>query len=60
MSKDCWEPKYGDYKKIEKAGKAIDGDKDDVVLFLLTEKNKKENAKMKVQFMDDIERALRG
>ena len=46
MSNDCWDQKYGNnYKKVEKAEKAINGDEDEVVLCLLTMKNKKENIK---------------
>ena len=43
MSKNIQEWKYGNYKKFEKAEKPIDGDKDNVVLCLLTKGNKKEN-----------------
>ena len=41
-------------KKFEKAGKAIDGDKDDVVLCLPTTENKKEIVKKKGWFMEDV------
>ena len=41
-------------KKIEKAKRAIDRDEDEVVLCLLTKENKKENAKKKVWFMEDV------
>ena len=38
MSKDCWEWKYGNNKKFERAKKAIDGNEDDMILCLLTKK----------------------
>ena len=52
MGKDCIDRKYGNKKK--KAEKTIDGDDDDLVLGLLTTKNKKLNVKKKVQFTEDI------
>ena len=53
MSHDCKGRKYSNNKKIDKAEKVIDGDDDDLVLCLLMIKNKKENAKKKVQFAKD-------
>ena len=47
MSKDCWAQKSGHNKKFEKVEKAIDRDKDDVVLCLLMSENKKESKKKK-------------
>ena len=58
MSKDCWEGKYGNYKKFEKAEKATDGYEDDMILYSLTKENKKENSKKKVWFMEDIKQPL--
>ena len=46
MSKDCRVQKYGYNKKFEKAERAFDRDKDDVVLCLLSSKSKK-NVKRK-------------
>ena len=60
MSQDCKERKYSNSNnKLEKAEKAIDGDEDDLVLCLLTMKNKKENAKKKVWFMEDVKRPFK-
>ena len=55
MSWDCREQKYGNYnQKSEKAEKAMEGDKNDLVLCLLMMENKKENVKKEVWFTEDL------
>ena len=54
MNEDCQEWKYSHNKKFEKAERAIDGDKDDMVLCLLTSEIKEECKKKKVWFMKDV------
>ena len=55
MSWDCRERKYSNNsKKFEKAEKAIDGDKDNLVLCLLTTENKKESVKKKGWCAEDV------
>ena len=51
MSKDCWAWKTSQYKKFEKAEKAIDGD---LLLCLLTSESKKEIKPKKVRFAQDV------
>ena len=58
MSKNCWARKYGHHKKFKKAERYIDGDEDDMVLCSLTKENKKENAKKKVWFTEDVKQPL--
>ena len=41
MSKVCRAWKYGHHKKFEKAERAVDGDKDDMVLCSLPKESKK-------------------
>ena len=48
MSQDCREQKSGNNKRYERAEKAIDGYKDDLVSCLLMMENKKENVKKRV------------
>ena len=59
ISQNCRERKYSNNEKYEKAEKAINGEKDDLVLYLLTMENKKENVKKKVWFMEMLSSPLR-
>ena len=55
MSQDCWERKYCNNNKIfKKADKAVDGDKDNIVSCLLTTKDKKDNVKKKVWYLEVV------
>ena len=58
MRRDCRERKYNNEKKNEKAEKAIDEDKDNVVLCLLTMEIKKEDVKKKVWFTEDVKKPM--
>ena len=58
LSKDCWAWKYGHHKKFEKAESVIDGDKNDVVLCLLTSLSKKECKNKEVWSMEDVKQPL--
>ena len=58
MGKDCWVRKYSHHKKFQEAERANDADKDDMVLCSLTKGCKKENAKKKVQFTEDVKHFL--
>ena len=54
ISKDGRKRKYNNKKQYEKAEKAIDEDKDDLVVCSLSMENEKENAKKKVWFAEDV------
>ena len=54
MSKVCWVRKFSHHKKFEKAERATNKDEDDMVLCSLITENKKENAKKKVWFAEDV------
>ena len=58
ISRECWAWKNSHYKKFKKAKKAVDEDKDDLVLFLLMSESKtKENKKEKDRFAEDVKQS---